>query len=73
MQQKQECLYSLKEILGDPKSGIPPIIKMSPSTWHDRVKKGVFPKPIKIGPKMSRWRKSVIDALIEKIAQEGAQ
>lgn len=56
----------LSQILGKP-SGSPPIaplIPISKSTWWDGVRSGRFPKPIKLGPRITAWRVEDIRALI---------
>jgi predicted DNA-binding transcriptional regulator AlpA len=55
----------LKQIVGDRKAGIPPIVPVSPSTWWAGIKSGRFPKPTKIGPATTVWRAQDIHALIE--------
>jgi predicted DNA-binding transcriptional regulator AlpA len=42
------------------------IIPISKSTWWLGVKTGRFPKPTKLGKKISAWRVEEIKALIEK-------
>ncbi len=48
----------LSQILGDPKSDppIPPIIPIKKSCWWQGVRTGRFPKPIKLGPRITVWR-----------------
>ena len=60
----------LKQILGDPKAGVPPIIPISKSTLWTWVKDGFFPKPIKLGPRTTVWRVSDIRKLIDLEVQE---
>jgi hypothetical protein len=55
----------LRQILGDPKAGIPPIIPVKKTTWWDGVRSGRFPKPVKLGPRITVWRAEDIRALIE--------
>ena len=43
------------------------IIPVSKSTWWAGVKAGRFPKPVKLGPRMTAWRVSSVMALIESI------
>ncbi len=56
----------LPQILGDPKSlpPIPAIIPVGKSTWWSGVKSGRFPKPVKLGPRITAWRVEDIRALI---------
>lgn len=49
------------------------ILKLIPigrSTWWLGVKEGRFPKPVKIGPKITAWRVNDINALIERISSQ---
>jgi prophage regulatory protein len=55
----------LPQIIGDPKAGIPPIIPVKKSCWWAGVRSGRFPKPVKLGPRVTAWRVSDIIALIE--------
>ena len=58
----------LINILGDPTSNppIPAIIPVSKSTWWSGVKSGRFPKPVKLGPRITVWRVEDIRALIHR-------
>lgn len=40
------------------------ILPVSKSTWYDGIKKGLYPKPIKIGSRISCWRYEDIVKLI---------
>jgi hypothetical protein len=59
----------LHQILGDPKAEppTPPVIPVSKSTWWQGVKTGRFPKPIKLGPRITAWR---VDDILKLIAQK---
>ena len=46
------------------------LIPVSESTWWVGVRKGRFPKAIKLGPKMTAWRAEDISALIASIGGE---
>ena len=41
-------------------------IPVSKSTWWAGVKSGRFPKPVKLGPRITAWRVEDIRALIEQ-------
>jgi prophage regulatory protein len=41
-------------------------IPVSKSTWWAGVKSGRYPKPVKLGPRITDWRVEDIRALIEK-------
>lgn len=43
------------------------------STFYRGVRNGLFPKPIKIGTKMSRWRLSDCQAALERMQSQGEQ
>jgi predicted AAA+ superfamily ATPase len=55
----------LAQILGNHKFN-PPLIPISKSTWWEGVKTGRFPKPVKLGPKITAWRVEDIKQLIEQ-------
>jgi len=56
----------LPQIVGDPKAGIPAIIPVKKTCWWEGVKSGRFPKPVKLGPRITAWRVEDIRALIAK-------
>ena len=41
-------------------------IPVSKSTWWEGVKTGRYPKPVKLGPRITAWRVKDIQQLIEK-------
>lgn len=55
----------LWQIIGDEAKGIPPIYPVKKSCWWQGVKDGRFPKPVKLGPRVTAWRVEDIRALIE--------
>ena len=58
-------IVRLSSILA-PKGPIP----VSKSTWWLGVKTGRFPKPVKLGPRITGWRAEDIRALIERCKTE---
>jgi prophage regulatory protein len=54
-------LVRLQQILS-PHGPIP----VSKSAWWAGVKEGRFPKPVKLGPRMTAWRAEDIHALIQR-------
>ena len=60
-------MYRQSQIHGDLKSDPPidPIIPGSPSTWWKGIKAGIFPKGIKIAPRVTAWRGSDLRRVIE--------
>ncbi len=56
----------LPQILGDSKTQppIPPLIPVSKSTWWAGVKSGRYPRPVKLGPRITAWRVEDIRRLI---------
>lgn len=60
----------LPHIIGDPKARppIPPLYPVSKSTWWAGVKAGRFPKPVKLGPRITAWRVEDIRALLARSA-----
>jgi predicted DNA-binding transcriptional regulator AlpA len=55
----------LKQILGDPKAGIPALIPISKSSFWAGIKSGRYPKGVKLGPKTTCWTVESIRAFIE--------
>jgi prophage regulatory protein len=43
---------------------IPDVFPFSPATLWRKVKAGTFPKPVKLGPRITAWRVEDIRALI---------
>ena len=49
---------------------LPQILEIFPigkSAWWEGCRSGVFPKPVKLGPRTSAWRVEDIRALMERI------
>ena len=42
------------------------IIPISKSSWWEGVKEGIYPKPIKLGPRTTCWKFSEIQHLVEQ-------
>ena len=61
----------LPSIIGDRKATppIPALIPVRKSTWWAGVKSGRFPKPVKLGPRVTAWRVEDIRALIDRAGQ----
>jgi prophage regulatory protein len=57
-------LLRLKQIVGSPKDGIPPLIPVCKATWWRGVKDGRYPQPIKLSPGVTVWRSEDIRKLI---------
>ena len=60
----------LPQIIGDSQAEppIPSIFPVSRSTWWAGVKAGRYPKPVKLGPRITAWRVEDIRSLIERTA-----
>lgn len=61
-------LYRLKSIVRS-KGGPPPLIDVSASTWWAGVKTGRFPKPVRLGERMTCWRGSDLLAFVERLGE----
>jgi hypothetical protein len=61
----------LKQIVGDKKAGIPPLIPICRTGWYNGVAEGRFPASVKLGPRTSAWKVEDIRALMEKLAEGG--
>lgn len=60
----------LPQILGNPNAEppIPAIIPVKKTTWWNGVKSGLYPKPVKLGPRVTAWRVEDIRELIRQAA-----
>jgi len=58
----------LPQIKGNPlaEPPTPAVFPVSKSTWWEGVKSGRFPKPVKLGPRITAWRVEDIRALIDR-------
>ena len=45
------------------------VFPISKSSWYQGVLDGIYPKPVKIGPRASAWRASDIKKLIESCGE----
>jgi len=56
----------LPQILGDARAvpPIPALIPVKRTSWWAGVKTGRYPKPVKLGPRMTAWRVEDIRAFI---------
>lgn len=66
----QPTLLRLNQIIGDDKKNIPPIIPISKSAWWDGIKKGKYPKPIKLSANTTVWRSNHIKELIDSLCEQ---
>jgi prophage regulatory protein len=60
----------LASIIGSRKKGQPGLLPFGPTTWWDGVKSGRFPKPVKLGPRITAWRVEDIRALLERFTED---
>ena len=58
----------LPHIIGDPKADppIPALIPVGRSTWWAGIAAGRYPKPVKLGPRITAWRVEDIRALMSR-------
>jgi predicted DNA-binding transcriptional regulator AlpA len=55
------------------REAIAPIIPISRSQWWAGVQNGRYPKPIKMGPRITAWKASDIQALVEQLNNGGGE
>ncbi len=79
LQKKDSCLETGSSALQLPPTGfvrLPGIlaphgpIPVSKSTWWAGIKDGRYPKPVKLGPRITAWRVEDIRALIAGAAND---
>jgi predicted DNA-binding transcriptional regulator AlpA len=68
-QKKKNGYIRLPQIIGEPSSEppVPAVIPVGKTTWWEGVKSGRFPKPIKLGSRITAWRVEDIRLLIERV------
>jgi predicted DNA-binding transcriptional regulator AlpA len=49
------------------------LIPVSRSTWWAGCKTGRFPKPVKLGPRISTWRAGEIATVLESFYKQGEE
>ena len=57
-----EGYLRLWQIIGG--KGFPAILPISKSSWFAGIREGIYPAPTRFGKRMSLWKKSEIDRLI---------
>jgi prophage regulatory protein len=62
--------YRLKEIIGDRKAGIPAIIPVCRTVWYAGIKKGVYPKPVRLSERTTAWKSTDIEKLAKQLSGE---
>jgi hypothetical protein len=60
---KPERYLRIWDIVGDKKRGITPILPISKSAWWAGIRKGMYPKGVKISERCTAWRESDIRAI----------
>jgi prophage regulatory protein len=63
----KDVFLRLPQILGDAKANppIPALIPICKTAWYAGIKNGIYPKGIKLSPRVCVWRESEIQALIQ--------
>lgn len=64
-------LYRLKSIVRT-KGGGTPLFDIAASTWWQGVKTGRFPKPVRMGTRMTFWVGADLIKLVEELTREEA-
>jgi prophage regulatory protein len=54
----------IRQIIGDRKRGIIPLIPICRSSWYQGIKEGRYPKGVLLGPRTRVWSAESIRALI---------
>jgi predicted DNA-binding transcriptional regulator AlpA len=65
--EKQKQLIRIDSIAGE--NGLLP---MSQATWWNGVRRGYYPAPVRLGPRITAWRVSDIEDLIQNGFNEEA-
>jgi len=61
----------LPQIIGNKKAKppVPGLIPVSRAAWWDGIKRGLYPRGRKIGPRITAWKVEDIRALIDKLSE----
>jgi prophage regulatory protein len=59
----------LHTIIGNRRTGTPGLLPIAASTWWAGVKSGRYPRPVKLGPRITAWRVQEILELAERLAR----
>lgn len=64
----------LRQIIGNPKANppIPALIPVGKSCWWEGIRDGRFPRPIKLGARVTVWRVEDIRDLIARPERDAA-
>lgn len=54
----------IRQIIGDRKSGTPPLIPIGRTAWWGGIKRGIYPAGVKLSPGVTVWRVEDIKKLI---------
>ena len=68
----EEGFLRLSQIIGNPKAKppIPALIPVKKTCWWNGVKVGRFPKPVKLGPRVTAWKAEDIRKFIDAMSVE---
>lgn len=58
-------LVRAKQLFGDAKNGIPPILPICKASFWAGVRSGKYPQPVKLGPRTICWKVEDIRKLID--------
>jgi hypothetical protein len=64
-----DALYRLSQIVKRPGSDDTAIIPVAPSTWWEGIRNGIYPKGIKLSPRVTVWRGRDLIALVEGVTR----
>ena len=69
---KSRRYVRLRQLIGNPNASppVPGILPVSAATVWRMVLRGAFPKPVKLGPRMTAWSVDAIDEWLK--GREGA-
>ena len=67
----KDAFFRLPQIIGDAKANppIPALIPVSKTTWYAGINSGIFPKGIKLSPRVGVWRESDIQNVIKNFEE----
>ncbi len=63
----------LDSIIGNPRKGVQGFFPVSRSAWYLGVQRGVYPQPVRLGPRTTGYRAEDVRALIESTRAEPSE
>lgn len=61
----EDRLVRVSEIVGDKKANIKGLVPVCEASWWAGVRRGIYPQPVRLGPKVTCWRLSDVLSIVK--------